>query len=137
MPAAPPVLLYDGLCGFCDRTVRFLLTRDPGGAMRFAPLQGETADGVVRRHPWLEGVDSLVLVMRRDAGESVYVRSDAVLGVAEYLGGLWRLAGVCRLVPRVVRDWAYDLFARYRFIMAGRRDTCRIPDPDERTRFLP
>lgn len=133
-----PVLLYDGLCGFCDRTVQFILARDPGGIMRFAPLQGEFAGDVLRRHPALEGVDSLVWV---DASEQPnlarpLVRSDAILAIADYLRWPWRAAGVFRIVPRFLRDWAYDRFARHRYRLFGRYDACPLPSAETRARFI-
>ena len=81
------VLLYDGVCGFCNRTVQVILARDRVGSMRFAPLQSEFAKEILARHPELCSVDSLILV--KEAGkcrERVHVRSDAVLEVAAYLG---------------------------------------------------
>ena len=133
-----PVLLYDGLCGFCDRTVQFILARDPGGIMRFAPLQGEFAGDVLRRHPSLQGVDSLVWVEAGAAakGTPPLARSDAILAVANYLGWPWRAAGVFRIVPRFLRDWAYDRFARHRYQLFGRYDACPLPTPETRARFI-
>jgi predicted DCC family thiol-disulfide oxidoreductase YuxK len=135
---ASVVLLYDGECAFCDRAVQFLLARDRAGTFRFAPLQGEFARGVLERHAELRGVDSLILV-ERDAGstaERVYVRSDGVLRVAQRLGGVWRWATLARVVPRAVRDAAYDAFARVRYRVFGRYDACRLPSAEQRTRFL-
>ena len=129
-------LLYDGLCGFCDGVVQFVLARDAGGTLRFAPLQGAFAHGVMERHPGLRGMDSLVLVTGEGATETVAVRSDAALDVAAYLGGGWSLARVLRAVPRPLRDWGYDLFARYRYRLFGHRAACRIPDAADRARFL-
>lgn len=133
-----PVLLYDGLCGFCDRTVQFILARDPGGAMRFAPLQGQFAGEVLRRFPALEGVDSLVLVDSAPAaaGMPPLVRSDAILAIAGYLGWPWGAATLLRLVPRGLRDWGYDLFARHRYRLFGRYDSCPLPDAAVRARFI-
>ncbi len=134
---AGPVLLYDGLCGFCDRAVQFVLRHDHRGTMRFAALQGEFAREVIARHPELAGVDSVILVERAPGGgERVSARSEAALGVARYLGGLWRSAAVLRAVPRAMRDWAYDSFARHRYRWFKRLDACRVPAPDERARFL-
>ena len=130
------VLLYDGLCGFCDGVVQFVLARDGRSTLRFAPLQGDFARDVLGRHPDLRGVDSLILVTGSAAGEAVTVRSDAALELARYLGGPWRLAGLLRVVPRPIRDWGYDLFARHRFRLFGRRVACRVPTPDSRNRFL-
>ena len=133
------VLLYDGLCAFCDRTVQFVLARDPGGSMKFATLQGEFASRILQQQPELQSIDSLILVDMTSDGSrpQVEVRSAAALGVARYLGWPWRGALVLRLVPTVLRDWGYDLFARHRHRWFGRRDTCPVPSPEQRTRFLP
>ncbi len=131
-----PVLLYDGLCGFCDRTVHFVLARDPAGRMRFAPLQGEYARQVLNEHPSLRDIDSLILVEAVDEPHTPLVRSDAILAIADYLGWPWRGAAVFRIVPRVLRDWAYDLFARHRYRLFGRYDACPLPSPDVRARFI-
>jgi predicted DCC family thiol-disulfide oxidoreductase YuxK len=137
MPANP-VLLYDGLCGFCDGTVQFVLKHDRRGTLKFATLQGDFARGVIARHPELAGVDSLVLVEPDETSgdENVYVRSAGALRVARYLGGPWHLARVVAIVPRFLRDWAYDGFARIRYRVFGRYDTCPIPTPEQRARFI-
>jgi len=132
-----PVLLYDGLCGFCDGTVQFILEHDRRGALRFATLQGDFARGVIERHPELAGVDSLVLVERGTSGEErIYVRSEGALQVATYLGGAWTLARGLRIVPRFLRDLVYDGFARVRYRVFGRYDACPIPSAEQRARFI-
>jgi len=133
-----PVLLYDGLCGFCDATVRFLLKHDRRGTLHFATLQGDFARALIARHPELKGVDSLVLVERDPAtgAETVHVRSAGALRVARYLGGAWHLARALAIVPRVLRDWAYDAFARVRYRVFGRYDACPLPSPEQRARFI-
>jgi predicted DCC family thiol-disulfide oxidoreductase YuxK len=133
-----PVLLYDGLCGFCDGTVQFILRHDRRGTLRFATLQGDFAREVTARHPELAGVDSLVLV-EPDAAtglEKVYIRSEGALRVARYLGGAWHVARVAGIVPRFLRDSAYDAFARIRYRVFGRYDSCPIPTPEQRARFI-
>ena len=133
-----PVLLYDGVCGFCDATVQFIIDRDRRREMLFAPLQGEFAAEVLRRHPALKGVDSLILVERTEAGaERISTRSEAVVRIGEYLGHGWGIARLLRIVPRFLRDAGYDLFARFRYRLFGRMDSCPIPAPEVRARFLP
>jgi predicted DCC family thiol-disulfide oxidoreductase YuxK len=132
-----PLLLYDGLCGFCDGTVQFILRRDPQGPLCFAPLQGETARAVLIGHPELLGVDSLILVIGVGEDQRVVVRSEAVLHIAKYLGGVWSLATILRVIPRPLRDGAYAFFARRRYQLFGRYDTCPVPAPEVRERFLP
>lgn len=130
-----PILLYDGLCGFCDVSVQWVLTRDRGQRFRFAALQGQTAQEILARHPEIPpDLDSLILV----EGDQVRWWSGAVLGVGRNLPGVWgllaRLGGV---IPKRLADAAYRLFARHRLKVWGRKDTCRIPTPAERARFLP
>jgi predicted DCC family thiol-disulfide oxidoreductase YuxK len=131
------VLLYDGTCGFCDGTVRFILARDRRREMRFAPLQGPFARDVLARHRELAGVDSLVLVSGPGSpAERVRVRSEAAIEIARYLGGGWRAAVVLRPIPRFLRDAAYDLFASVRYRLFGRLDACPVPSAEVRARFL-
>ena len=136
MPA--PILLYDGVCGFCDRVVQFVLQHDRRGVIRFATLQGAFARALVARHPELAGVDSLIFVENPDtADERVFVRSDGALRVAHWLDTPWKAATALGIVPRVVRDAAYDAFARIRYRVFGRFETCPLPRPEYRQRFLP
>jgi predicted DCC family thiol-disulfide oxidoreductase YuxK len=104
--------------------------------LRFAALQSAFGQAVRERHPELAEVDSLVWLDSTDGTERVAVRSEAALRLAGYLGGVWRVAWVARLIPRVLRDAAYDLFARHRYRLFGRADQCELPSPAERQRFL-
>jgi predicted DCC family thiol-disulfide oxidoreductase YuxK len=135
--ADAPVLLYDGVCGFCNKTVQMILDHDRRGTMRFAALQSDYGRGVVARHAELQGVDSVVYVENSwDGGERVYVRSDAALRVLKYLGGAWRLLLAGYVLPKSVRDFFYDLFARNRYRLFGKYDSCMLPPPEVRSRFL-
>jgi predicted DCC family thiol-disulfide oxidoreductase YuxK len=131
-----PVLLYDGVCGFCNKSVQLILDRDRRGEMRFAALQSDYGAAIVARHPELRGVDSVVFVEREGGGERVYTRSDAALKVASYLGGFWKVLLAAKVVPRRVRDYFYDLFARNRYRLFGKYDSCMLPPPEVRSRFL-
>ena len=131
-----PVLLYDGVCGFCNKSVQMILDHDRRGEMRFAALQSDYGAAVVARHTELRGVDSVVFVERTPGGERVHVRSDAALKVAAYLGGFWKIFLAARVMPRPLRDYFYDLFARNRYRLFGKYDTCLLPPPEVRSRFL-
>ena len=131
-----PVLLYDGVCGFCNRAVQLILGRDRRGTMRFAALQSDYGRAVVERHPELRDVDSVVFVEQTRDSERVHVRSDAALKVAAYLGGFWKIFLAARVVPRGLRDYCYDLFARNRYRFFGKYDSCMLPPPEVRARFL-
>jgi predicted DCC family thiol-disulfide oxidoreductase YuxK len=133
-----PVLLYDGLCGFCNKTIQSILRHDKRKDMFFAALQSDYGKSVLTRHPEVAGIDSLVYVEPLDFAylERVFVRSDAALHVARYLGGHWKLALVAYAIPRPVRDYLYDQFARRRYRWFGKYDTCPLPPPEVRARFL-
>jgi len=138
-PGLPPrLVLYDGDCGLCQRGVRFLAWADRHGRLRFAPLQGTTAAPILARHAAaLAGIDSVVLVTDAGTpGEALRVRSDAGLEALRLAGGIWRLAGVLRFVPRAWRDAGYDWIARHRFRWFGRTAGCPLPSPEARARFL-
>jgi predicted DCC family thiol-disulfide oxidoreductase YuxK len=131
------VLLYDGVCGFCDRSVQFVLEHDHAGSMRFAPLQGDFAKEVIARHPELQGVDSLVLVKwAQTAQETVMVRSDAVLEIGAYLRLYHRTCRIVRVIPRMFRDVFYRIFARFRYRIFGKYNHCRLLRPEEISRFI-
>ena len=132
------VLLYDGTCGFCAGSVQFVLQHErPQGTLKFASLQGEVGTDVQRRHPELGAVDSVIWYAPASAGrpETLCVKSDAILEVGRYLGGLWSgLATLARIVPRRLRDATYDLIARHRYQIAA--SACLLPSPEQRSRFL-
>lgn len=132
------IVLFDGLCGFCDGAVQWLLARDRAQALRFAPLQGETADAVRARHPELPpGTDSILYVVGEGAAERLLWSSGAALEICAALPAPWRHLRHLRAVPRPLRDVAYAVVARLRYHIAGRRAACRLPTPAERARFLP
>lgn len=133
----PPLILYDGLCGLCDRLVQFLLRRDREDRFRFAPLQSRLARETLDPH----GVDAAelntvcVVADFRTPGETVLTKSSAVLYALAQLGGLWRLAVVLRGVPRAVADPVYDFIARHRYRIFGKREACYLPDERDCRKF--
>lgn len=136
-PAGPERIFYDGSCGLCHHTVSFLVGRDEGGSrFRFAPLGGETFEREVPAAARAALPDSLVL-QRTDG--TLLLRSDAALHAMGRLGGGWAaLAVILRVVPRFLRDRAYDLVARWRTRIFARPDgTCPILPPELRRRFEP
>ena len=132
-----PLLLYDGSCGFCTNIVQFVLRHDVRArTLRFASLQGPTGAAIRNRHPELASSDSVVWLDAVDDA-SPLVRSAAALRVLRYLGGAWGAMGaVARVVPRSIRDWAYDLVARHRHRLSLDGAACVVPTPEQRARFL-
>jgi len=135
--AAGPVVLYDGVCGFCNHAVQLILEHDRRGRLRFAALQSDYARGLLERHPELRGLDTVVLVENvGEAGERVYVKSAAALRIARHLGGFWKVFLAGHALPSGLRDYLYDQFARRRYRWFGKRDACMLPPPETRARFL-
>jgi predicted DCC family thiol-disulfide oxidoreductase YuxK len=129
----PAVVLYDGVCNVCSRSVRFILPRDPSGHLRFASLQSDAGRALIGASGLPpERADSIVLI---EDGRR-YDRSDAVLRIARLLPFPWRLAWWLRALPRPMRDRLYDAFASRRYRWFGRKDVCDIPPPEWRARFL-
>jgi len=129
--ATQPVLFFDGVCGLCNSTVDFILARDREGRFKFSPLQSEyAARNLDQAHD-----QSLSTLILKD-GSEVLTRSDAVLRIASHLGGVWRLVGIFRIVPRPIRDAAYRMVASNRYRWFGKMDSCRMPTAGERTRFV-
>jgi predicted DCC family thiol-disulfide oxidoreductase YuxK len=137
-PLPPRLVLFDGVCGFCDGAVRWLLAHDPAGRLGFAPLQGETAARLRRLHPEIpRDLETLVLVESAPGGSRVFLRTDALWRVCAELAGPWRWLACLRFLPRRLRDLAYGIFAARRYRWFGQLAACRVPDASERARFWP
>jgi predicted DCC family thiol-disulfide oxidoreductase YuxK len=141
MPPCPPhpVLLYDGVCGLCNRLVRFVIRRDPGARFRFASLEGGFAANILTRHGTrVSDLDTVYLVHSDErTGEKLVARSDAAIAVLLELGGVWRVLGtVLGIFPKGLRDGGYDWIARNRYRIFGKYDSCPLVDQPYRSRFL-
>ena len=138
MPGARRIVLYDGVCGFCNGSVRWLIERDGGSRLHFAPLQGETAAALRARHPEIPtSLDTIVFIEVGPAAERVWLRSAGVFRALRELAPPWCwLAALRFLAPASLWDVAYQAFARRRYQWFGRYDACPIPPPDVRARFL-
>lgn len=139
MPGDGPILLYDGVCALCNRMVKFILRRDAPGRFRFASLQSDVAAGILARHgrdP--RELDTVVVVI--DCGrptERLLDRSSAAVFVLKAMPGLWRVAGrALGLIPTPLRNFGYLVVARTRYRAFGKYETCPIPSPQHRGRFL-
>lgn len=132
-----PILVYDGDCGFCARSVQFVLQHDRLGVVRFAARDGDAGRELRERHS-LQRVESLLWVDTRDGREVVYTHWDAVLQTARYLGGVYKvLAAIGATVPRFLRDPVYVFIARVRKRILGGAAACLLPSPTELARMLP
>ncbi len=133
------VVFYDGVCGLCNRLVRFLLPRDRHARLRFAPLQGALARTALEPHGYdPSDLDTVyVIADRHTPSERVLAKSSAILHALGSLGGGWRvLARLGSLVPVVLADAVYDAVATRRYRTFGKLETLPHPPPEWRARFI-
>ena len=127
------ILFFDGVCGLCSRSVDFVLARDRQELFQFAPLQGETARQLLSPAD-VNDLNSMVLMIEGHP----FRKSSAAVRVLWRLGFGWQVLGTLAwLVPLPLRNLIYDLIARNRYRLFGKHDSCRMPTPAERSRFLP
>ncbi|HET6147824.1 MAG TPA: DCC1-like thiol-disulfide oxidoreductase family protein [Polyangia bacterium] len=132
------LVLYDGVCGLCNRLVQFILRRDRRDRFRYASLQSDLAQELLRRH----GRDALALdtvsVVRAhgEPDERVLTKARAIIYVAGWLGLPWALAGFLKIFPWRLLDFVYDQIAHRRYRWFGRYDACPLPAPATRAKFL-
>jgi predicted DCC family thiol-disulfide oxidoreductase YuxK len=130
-----PIVLFDGVCNFCNDTVNYIIDRDPRGTFRFAPLQSDVARKIfaeVGRTIPAGDPEGIALYHRG----SLYEQSSALLRIVRDMPGAWPLLAVFRVVPRPLRDAVYRWLAVRRYRWFGKSATCRVPTPELRDRFL-
>lgn len=132
-PQAGPIVLFDGVCGLCNATVDFLLGRKGADSFRFAALQSEAGQALLKQHDLpSDYLDSVVFVDE----DGAWLRTDGVLRIARRMGFPYALLYGLIAVPAFLRDALYQVICNYRYRMFGKRETCRLPSPAERARFL-
>ena len=127
------VILFDGVCNLCNGAVQFIIKRDKTSKFLFASLQSDFGQSQLQKF----GLDPSKLhsIIALDNGK-FYERSDAALKIASGLAQPWPMLGVFRILPRFLRDWVYDLIANNRYKMFGKRESCMIPTPELKGRFV-
>ena len=127
------IVLFDGVCNFCDSSVNFIIEHDRAGYFRFAPLQTEIGQALLAEHH-IDNIETDSVILIED--EKAYTHSSAALRIARKLDGVWSWLYFLIVVPRPIRDFFYKIFARYRYRLFGKKDVCMMPTPEIRVRFL-
>lgn len=127
-----PIILFDGVCNLCNGAVNFVIQQDKKGSFKFASLQSEAAQQLLRQHGDFKKFDSFILL---ESG-ALFQKSTAALNVLKQLPWYWKWLQVFRLVPVGVRDGIYDFIARNRYRWFGKKEHCMIPTPQLKERFL-
>lgn len=128
-----PILLFDGVCNFCEASVNFVIRHDKKGVIRFASLQSK--EGLMLAQDFRIDTSQLNSMVFIEKGRP-YFRSTAALRVCRYFSGGWRFASLLLIVPVFIRDTVYRLIARNRYRWFGKKESCMIPTPEIRSRFI-
>lgn len=126
-------ILFDGVCNFCNGSVNFIIDRDPQAYFKFAPLQSEIGEKLLKENG-IDKIETDSVVLIEDG--KVYTRTTAALRIAKRLSGYWSWFYGFIVVPSFFRDIFYRLFAKYRYKMFGKQEACMLPSPEVRARFL-
>jgi predicted DCC family thiol-disulfide oxidoreductase YuxK len=133
MSESKAIVLFDGVCNFCNFWVNFAIKRDPKKKLRFTTLQGEAAGTLLPQYKIAPTDLSTVVVIENG---KAYTQSSAALRVARHLSGGWKLFYGLIVVPKFIRDGLYNIISRYRYKWFGKKDVCMIPTPELKERFL-
>lgn len=125
------IIYFDGVCGLCNGFVDFVMKIDKQGLFQFSPLQSDYA----KTHLPAEYTQNLDSVVFQTEGK-IFRKSKAVFMILEDLGGPWKTVSGLKVLPEGFTNWGYDLVAKYRYRIFGKKETCRLPTPEERARFI-
>ena len=127
------VIIFDGVCNFCNSSVNFIINHDHKNVFIFAPLQSPTAEKLIAEYDVKDvGFDTFLLIKNGEC----YFRTNAALEITKDFNGFWRFLNIFRVIPRPIRDYFYRLFARNRYAIFGRTDSCMIPTSELKSKFL-
>ncbi|MCZ7604117.1 MAG: thiol-disulfide oxidoreductase DCC family protein [Melioribacteraceae bacterium] len=132
MSRAEQIILFDGVCNFCNGSVNFLIKRDSKGIFKYAPLQSEIGQNIIAKYNIRETVDSIILLKENN----IYIKSNAVIEIIKELKWYWKMLIIVKILPKKFRDLLYDLIANNRYKWFGKMDSCMIPDENVKSRFI-
>ncbi len=126
------IVLFDGVCNLCNHSVQFIIKRDVSRKFKFASLQGETGNRIITKYGLAPDLNSFVLI----ENDKVYMKSTAALRVCRELKGAWKLFAILMIIPTNSRDYIYDIIAKNRYTWFGKKNSCMLPSPELKKRFL-
>lgn len=126
-----PILFFDGVCNLCNNTVDFIIQRDTNQIIKYASLQGKTANELLGSS-YTQELHTVVFYQ----DQKIYIRSEAVIRALILLGPKYALSSILLVIPSFIRDFFYNLVAKNRYRIWGKRDTCRLPTASEKKLFL-
>ena len=131
--AEKAIILFDGVCNLCNGSVKFIISRDENNQFLFCSFQSEAAGALLRQHKYSPTELSTVVLIE---GDQLYTKSTAAIRIARRLGGVWKLLYAFIIVPQFISDAVYQLVARNRYSIFGKEESCMIPRPEWKDRFI-
>ncbi len=127
------IILFDGICNFCNSSINFVIDHDPEKHFKFAPLQSEIGQEILTQfHKNTKDFDSVILLKNNQ----LYEKSEAALEITKHLSGFWKYLSVFKILPTFFLNFFYDIIAKNRYRIFGKADSCRMPTPELKERFL-
>lgn len=133
LPKNKKIILFDGVCNFCNDVINKIIAKDTKNVFVFASLQSEIGQKILKHIGLSNDLDTIVLY---EPGIAYYVKSDAAIEIAKQIGGIYSLLRIGNLLPRRLRNLTYDYIARNRYKWYGKKDACMIPTPEMKAKFL-
>ncbi|MCB0507706.1 MAG: thiol-disulfide oxidoreductase DCC family protein [Bacteroidetes bacterium] len=126
------LVLFDGVCNFCASSVQFIIKHDASNSLKFASLQSSIGQQLLAHYKMSNNLDGVVFIENNQA----YFKSKAAFQIAKYFGGIWRLLLIFKILPTFITDFVYDIIAKNRYKWFGKKESCMLPSPEIRSRFL-
>jgi predicted DCC family thiol-disulfide oxidoreductase YuxK len=126
------IILFDGICNLCNSSVQFILKRDPDAHFRFGSLQSDFGQASIEKYGLSKNLSSIVLI----EDDKSFIKSTAALKISKHLQGAWKLLSILQIIPRPLRDFFYDIIAKNRYKWFGKQDSCMLPSPEYKDRFI-
>ncbi len=133
IPQNTQLILFDGVCNFCNSSINFIIDHDPEKNFKFAPLQSDLGQSILKQfNKNTADFDSVILLKNNQ----LYQKSEAAIEIARHLSGAWKYLSVFGILPGFFLNFFYDIIAKNRYRIFGKTETCRMPTPELRERFL-
>lgn len=134
IPQNTQLILFDGVCNFCNSSINFIIDHDPEKRFKFAPLQSDLGQSILKQfNKNTDDFDSVILLKNNQ----LFQKSDAAIEITKHLSGAWKYLAVFGVLPTFFLNFFYDIIAKNRYQIFGKSETCRMPTPELRERFYP
>ena len=126
------IILFDGVCNLCNKLVSFLIKHDENNIFHFAAMQTEVGEKIIDEYNLTDNIKSIILIKKG----ITYFKSDAIIEIAKQINGWPQILKYGFLIPKFLRDGIYNLIAKNRYYLFGKKEACPTPSEDDRKRYI-